>query len=190
MNFLIPALRLFIVLSLLTGVLYPLVVTGLAQWWFPRQANGNLVRQDQTVAGSELLAQPFAGPHYFWPRPSAADFATMPSGASNQGSTSLKLQHAVQARAQALRATHNLPVDAPVPPDLLTTSGSGLDPHISPAAARFQLERVARARGFDAGQHARCEALLPRLTEPPQWGFLGQARINVLRLNQALDEIQ
>jgi potassium-transporting ATPase KdpC subunit len=190
MKTILPALRLFIILSILTGVLYPLAVTGLAQWWFPRQANGSLVSQGQTVVGSELLAQAFKNPRYFWPRPSAGNFATVPSGGSNYGPTSGALQKAIRDRASALRAAHELPTDAPVPPELLTASGSGLDPHISPEAARFELNRVARERGFDAKHTAQGAALISRFTEAPQWGFLGQPRVNVLLLNLALDRLQ
>jgi K+-transporting ATPase ATPase C chain len=174
----LASLRAILVLTLLTSVLYPLVVTGVAQLIFPSQANGSLVKSGDHLAGSALLAQKFTSPKYFWPRPSAGDYATVASGASNQGFTSRKLADAVTERRAALGA------DAPA--DLLTTSGSGLDPHISPAAARFQAARVAAARNLPV---EKVTALVEKSLEPPQLGFLGQARVNVLLLNRDLDRL-
>lgn len=172
----IASVRAILVLTALTSVLYPLAVTAIAQTVFPRQANGSLVKRGETVAGSVLLAQRFSTPGYFWPRPSAVDYAAVPSGASNQGPTSRKLQAALAERRAALGG------DAPA--DLLSGSGSGLDPEISVEAARCQIPRVAAARGLAP------EALLELVDEsviPPQFGFLGQARVNVLKLNLKLD---
>jgi len=182
----LPALRLFLALTLLTGVAYPLAVTGVARLCFPRQAGGSVLGRDGKVIGSELLAQSFTNMSVFWPRPSGADFATVPSGASNKGPTSADLKKAIEDRAARLRTAHGVTVGAPVPADLLTASGSGLDPHISPAAARFQLERVARARGFDEVRRQRLATLVEQHVEPPQFGFLGEPRVNVLMLNLAL----
>ena len=171
--------------TVLTGLLYPLVMTAFAQLAFPRRANGSLVMRDGKIVGSALIAQPFGSARYFWPRPSAGGYATVPSGASNLGPTSAQLQKNVDANLAALRAANKLSADAPVPADLVFTSGSGLDPHISPDAARFQIARVAAARGMNVG---RLTALVNKFIEPPQWGFLGEPRVNVLLLNLALDQ--
>jgi K+-transporting ATPase ATPase C chain len=179
----LTAFRLFTVLTIVTGVLYPLAVTAVARVAFPAQANGSLVNNSAGVpSGSALLSQPTTSPRYFWPRPSAGDFATVASGASNLAPTSQKLRDAISARATALRAAHNLAPDAPVPADLLMTSGSGLDPHISPAAATFQAARVATARKLPL---ATVNAAIAAHTE--SGGLLGEDRVNVLLLNLALD---
>ena len=181
-----PALVLFVLLTLLTGVVYPLVVTVVAQTVFPNQANGSLVLRDGAVAGSSLIGQPFDDPKYFWSRPSAtAPFAynAEASSGSNLGPLNPALVDAVKARADALRAA-DPSNHAPIPADLVTASASGLDPHVSPAAARWQVGRVARARGLDP---AAVEALVARNTQGRQWGFLGEPRVNVLTLNLALD---
>jgi K+-transporting ATPase ATPase C chain len=178
-----------LLLTLVTGIVYPLAVTVIGQVAFPFQANGSLIVNDGQVVGSALIGQPMADAAYFWPRPSATDYAAIPSGASNRGPTSAALAEAVRARAVALRGANGLPADAPLPPDLLLASASGLDPHISPAAARLQIERVAAARGFDAGQRSALADLVEQWTEPPQFNLLGDARVNVLLLNRALDEM-
>jgi K+-transporting ATPase ATPase C chain len=175
----------FAVLTMLTGVAYPLFVTCVAQLAFRRQANGSLIERDGRMVGSALLAQKFESGRYFWPRRSAADYATVPSGASNKGPTSAQLRNAVAERAAGIRAAHRLAADAPIPADLLYASGSGLDPHTTPEAARLQVERLAAARGVPAGEIV---ALVDRFVEPPQLGFLGKPRVNVLLLNLALDE--
>jgi len=184
MKLLIQSIKQTILWTILAGILYPLVITGIAQVAFPRQANGSLIERDGKIVGSELLAQQFTGEKYFWPRPSAGSYATVPSGASNYGPTSKKLQDAVNGYADALRKAHKLPADAPVPADLVFTSASGLDPHISPEAARFQIGRVAVARGIDQDE---LKSIVNKFVEGPQWGFLGEARVNVLKLNLALD---
>ena len=149
----IQSIRLTVVFTILTGVFYPLAITGVAQWAFRDKANGSLIERDGKIVGSELLAQQFQGARYFWPRPSAGNYATVPSGASNLGPTSAALQSNVAARAAAIRAANKLPADASVPADLLFTSGSGLDPHISPEAARLQVDprrhSARRQRGVD-----------------------------------------
>ena len=186
MRLIIQSIKQMIFWTILTGVLYPLVITGVAQIAFPRQANGSLIENGGKIVGSELLAQQFTGEKYFWPRPSAGSYATVPSGASNYGPTSKKLQDTLNGYADALRKAHKLPADAPVPADLVFTSASGLDPHISPEAARFQIGRVVSSRGLSENQ---VKALVEKFVEPPQWGFLGQARVNVLKLNLALDDM-
>ena len=184
MKLIIQSILLTIVFTVLTGVLYPLVITGIAQLAFHDKANGSLIERDGKVVGSELLAQQFTGAKYFWPRPSAGSYATVPSGASNLGPTSAALRSNVTANAAAIRAANKLPTDTRIPSDLLFASGSGLDPHISPDAARLQAARVATARGVSEDQ---IEALVERFVEPPQFGFLGEPRVNVLLLNLALD---
>lgn len=185
----LPALRLLCVLTCLTGIAYPLLVTGVSRLCFPRQAAGSLARQHGRVVGSELLAQGSTNVTRFWPRPSAAEFATVPSGASNHGPTSAALRQAIARRAAHWRRSHGLPDDAPVPAGLLLASGSGLDPHLSPEAARFQIARVATARQLDAPGRERLRRLVEAHVEPPQFGFLGEPRVNVLRLNLALDAL-
>jgi potassium-transporting ATPase KdpC subunit len=183
----LPALKILLMLTLLTGVIYPLAVTGIAQLIFPSKANGSLVKVDGRVVGSELIGQNFSDPRYFWPRPSATGYDPMPSSGSNLGPTSRQLQEQVQQREQALRALYGLPAEAELPPDLLFASGSGLDPDISLASAQLQIARVARARGLPEDQIA---ALVEQYTEPPQFGLLGEPRVNVLLLNIALDRLQ
>jgi len=171
------------------GALYPLAMTAIAQLAFPYQANGSLVERNGRLVGSALLAQQFTGDRYFWPRPSAASYGTGPSGiagssGSNYGPTSAQLQTNVRANAKAFRDANKLAADAPVPADMVYASASGLDPDISPEAARLQVARVAAARGLS---RAQVGALVEKFVQPPQWGFLGEARVNVLRLNLALD---
>jgi K+-transporting ATPase ATPase C chain len=170
--------------TVVCGILYPIVITGIAKA-FPAQAEGSLVYQDGKLVGSALIAQQFTGPTYFWPRPSAGTYATIPSGASNLGPTSSTLQSNVAANLKAMRDAHKLAADAPVPADLVYTSASGVDPHVSPEAARFQIHRVALARGV---ADDRLSPLVERFVEGPQWGVFGQARVNVLLLNLELDK--
>jgi len=179
-------------MTLLTGVVYPLVVTGIAQVAFPAQANGSLILVEGQAAGSELIGQPFDAPEYFWGRLSAtgtfpynafnAEDLTGSSG-SNYGPMNPALIEAAQARIDALRAA-DPGNTAPVPVDLVTASASGLDPHISPAAALYQVPRVAAARGLPEDD---VRALVEAFTEGRQLGFLGEPRVNVLKLNLALD---
>ena len=181
-----PLLVLFVALSLLTGLAYPLLVTGLARSLFPWQAGGSLILQGGKPVGSALIGQNFADPGHFWGRLSATTpmpYNATSSGGSNLGPLNPALLDAVRARIEALRAADpGNPL--PVPVDLVTASGSGLDPDISPAAARYQVARVARARGLDAG---RVQALVAANTQGALWGFIGEPRVNVLRLNLALD---
>lgn len=182
-----PALMVVLILSLLTGAIYPLVATGLAQLIFPFQANGSLVKVNGEVVGSALIGQDFSAPQYFWPRPSATGYSPMPSSGSNLGPISQMLAEQVQQRAQALRLANELSANANLPSDLLFTSGSGLDPHISPEAARLQIDRVAQARNLPFDQVA---ALVEQYIEPRQFGMLGEQRVNVLLLNIALDGLK
>jgi K+-transporting ATPase ATPase C chain len=182
-----PAIVLLLLFTLITGLLYPVTVTGLAQTLFPAQANGSLITVDGEVVGSELIGQAFNDPAYFWPRPSATSpfpYNAAASSGSNLAPTSPDLLAAVEERIAALRAA-DPENDLPIPVDLVTTSGSGLDPHISPAAAEYQVARVARVRGLDVEQ---VRALVQEHTEARQWG-LGEPRVNVLQLNLALDAL-
>ncbi len=184
-----PVVVLFAVLTLVTGLVYPLVVAGIGAWVFPTQANGSLVMQDGKAVGSTLISQSFQEPKYFWGRLSAT--SPMPnnataSGGSNFGPLNPALLDAVKARIAALQSA-DPDNRAPIPVDLVTASGSGLDPHISPAAALYQVARVARERRLNP---ARVAALVRAHIEPPQWGVFGEARVNVLMLNLALDRAQ
>ncbi len=183
-----PAVFIFIALTLLTGVAYPALVTGLAKLLFPAQANGSLIEKDGKIVGSALVGQPFSDPKYFWGRPSAT--APMPynggaSGGSNQGPLNPVLEDALKARIAALKDSDPAQTAA-IPVDLVTASGSGLDPHISPAAARWQAPRVARLRGIP---EARLLQLIDEHRAGRQFGFLGEPRVNVLALNLALDAL-
>ncbi|HSA86474.1 MAG TPA: potassium-transporting ATPase subunit KdpC [Nitrospira sp.] len=181
------ALTMLLALTFLTGVVYPLIVTGLAHILFPQQANGSLIVRDGRAIGSELIGQHFGDPKYFWSRPSATSpygYNAAASSGSNLGPTNPALIEAVKTRVAALRAA-DPGNEAPVPVDLVTASGSGLDPHISPAAALYQARRVARVRGFKESQ---VEDLVWQFTQGRQFGFLGEPRVNVLKLNLALDE--
>lgn len=183
-----PALTLFVVLSLVTGLAYPLVVTGVAQSVFPEQANGSLVLRDGKPVGSALIGQSFSDPGHFWGRPSAT--GPMSNNAANSVGSNLAptapaLVDAVKARIEALRAADPGNI-APLPVDLVTASASGLDPHISRAAAHYQVARVARLRGLAVD---RVRALVEQHTEGRWLGFIGEPRVHVLRLNLALDAL-
>jgi K+-transporting ATPase ATPase C chain len=184
-----PALIIFALMVILTGLVYPGLMTGIAQAIFPSQANGSLVVQNGRVVGSALIGQPFDDPKYFWGRLSATspypDNAAASSG-SNLGPTNPKLIAEVQARIDALKKA-DPSNDQPIPVDLVTSSGSGLDPEISPAAAYYQEGRVARARGVDV---TRVNDLIAQNVQNPTFGILGEKRVNVLDLNLALDQLK
>ena len=184
-----PVVVTFAVLTLVAGVAYPLAVTGAAQVLFPAQAAGSLVMRDDKPIGSALIGQNFSDPKHFWGRPSATSpmgYNAAASGGSNLGPLNPALTDAVKARVEALRAA-DPGNTAPVPVDLVTTSASGLDPHISPAAARYQAARVARARGVPPG---KLLALVEQYVESPLLGLLGEPRVNVLQLNLALEALR
>ena len=184
MKNLLTAVLMTLVTTVLFGLAYPLAITGLAQVIFPENANGQLIRAaDGTVIGSRLLGQPFVSPGYFRSRPSAANYDAAASSGSNLGPMNPKLLDRVKADAAKLQAENP---GKPVPIDLITTSGSGLDPHITPAAAEFQVPRVARERGMSADE---LRQLVNQHTEQRQFGFLGEPRVNVVELNLALDAI-
>jgi len=181
----LPGLRMTLVMTVLTGLIYPGIVTGLCQMLFPNQASGSLISKDGRIIGSSLIGQNFTKPEYFQPRPSAAGsgYDAAASGGSNLGPTSQKLVDRVKASVDKFRKD-NPDFTGTIPADLLTASGSGLDPHLSPDSADAQVERVAKARGVSTQE---IRALITQLTEPRDLGFLGEPRVNVLRLNEALD---
>lgn len=187
MRQLVTATLIFVVLTVLTGLLYPLAVTGLAQLVFPHPANGSLIERGGKVVGSELIGQPFAGPADFWSRPSTTTpaYNAAASSGSNLGPLHPALLDRVKADVERIQKAH--PGKGPVPVDLVTASASGLDPHISPAAAFYQVERVAAARGLNP---AAVRRLVEEHVEGRTFGILGEPRVNVLRLNLALDELR
>jgi K+-transporting ATPase ATPase C chain len=191
MKLIIQSIRLTILWTIICGVAYPVLITVLAQLAFKDQANGSLVIRDGKIIGSALLAQQFTGSNYFWPRPSACTYGTGPtglvaSGGSNLGPTSGALQTNVINNTAAFISGNNLPTNTLVPADMVFASASGLDPHISPEAARLQIARVAAARGLSPD---KVTALVDKFKEGSQWGFLGEPRVNVFLLNIALDEM-
>ena len=188
LNISFQAIRILAIFTLITGLVYPLIVTGIAQVVFADRANGSLIRDGNVVRGSALIGQPFSDPKYFWSRPSATSpmaYNGTASAGSNQGPTNPALKEAVEGRVKSLRDAGGDPAGA-VPVDLVTASASGLDPHISPAAAQYQLRRVAVARNIPDD---RLQELLREHTEGRQLGILGEPRVNVLALNLALDRL-
>jgi len=184
-----PLITLFVVLTAITGIAYPLVVTGIGQGLFKSQANGSLIESNGAVVGSALIGQQFDAPEYFWGRLSATSpmpYNAANSGGSNLGPTNSALQDEVKGRLAALKAADPTST-GPVPVDLVTSSGSGLDPEITPAAAQYQLNRVAKARGLPLD---KVQDLIASYTSGRQFGILGEARVNVLELNLALDALK
>jgi K+-transporting ATPase ATPase C chain len=180
------AVLLFIAFSLLTGLVYPLLMTGIIQIAMPERASGSLVVMDGKVIGSELIGQNFSTPGYFHGRPSAVGYSANGSGASNLGPTSAKLMEQVRGRIEQVRSENGLSINATVPAELVLTSGSGLDPHISMEGAMLQVPRIAKARGLPESE---IKVLIYQYAEHAQFGLLGQDRVNVLRLNMALDDL-
>ena len=183
----LPGLRIKLFMTLVLGIAYPLLITGISQIIFPHQANGSLIKTGDRLIGSELIGQNFSKPEYFHPRPSAAGsngYDAAASNGSNYGPTNQKLFDRVKASADQFRK-ENPNYRGPIPADLLTASASGLDPHISPDSARAQLARVAKARGV---QPEAIDRYISEFTERPDLGFLGEPRVNVLMLNLALDQ--
>lgn len=185
----IISIKLFAVLTVLLGIVYPLVVTGVAQLVFRQKADGSLIVQDGKVIGSKLIGQKFDTAAYFSSRPSATDYGALPSGASNLGPSSSKLKQQVEEREKRWLQLNPQATPGNIPPEMLFTSASGLDPHISPKAALQQVDRIVQARHFDDNQKQQLIALIGKLAEHPQFFVLGENRVNVLMLNLALDKL-
>jgi len=189
MKSILQAFLVLVTLTLLTGVVYPAVVTAIAVIGFPNQSHGSLTYNNGQLAGSRLIGQNFADPKYFWPRPSATGYSTMPSGGSNLIPISDTLRAQVDARRNAFRLANGLTTRDTIPNDMLFTSGSGVDPDISPDAARLQIGRIANVRHLTSAQKEELSRIVERSIVRPQLGFLGSARVNALELNIALDKL-
>lgn len=189
MKTLVSALKIFLILTVLTGIIYPLVVTGIAQLIFPAKANGSLIIRDNKIIGSELIGQQFDSAIYFTSRPSAVSYNPLPSGGSNYGITSQKLKQQVTDRKQKFIKFNGLESNTEIPAEMLFASASGLDPHISVQAALLQVDRIVKARNFDDVQKQKLLEIVHENTETPQFLCLGPERINVLKLNLDLDNI-
>lgn len=186
----IIALKLFIVMTVLTGLFYPFCVTGIAQTLFPIQANGSLLKEGKRTVGSELIGQSFVEDGYFWSRPSAVNYQTLPSGASNQSITSAKLKSNVDERKIRFQKQNFLAESTEIPSEMLFASASGLDPHISIEAAKLQVHRIEVFRGLNATQTEQLYQLIDEIKESRQFGLLGEPRVNVLVLNMKLDKLK
>jgi K+-transporting ATPase ATPase C chain len=186
---LIISIKIFAVLTVLCGVIYPLFITGIAQLVFPAKANGSLIVQGNKVIGSELIGQKFDSIIYFSSRPSATDYSPMPSGGSNLGPTSSKLKQLVSERTSQFTKFNQLTGSEAIPSEMLYASASGLDPHISPKAAMLQVERIVKARNLNDEQKQKLVKVIADQTELPQYLILGEPRINVLELNLTLDKL-
>jgi potassium-transporting ATPase KdpC subunit len=188
MKYLMQSIRIFIILTVITGVIYPLTITVIGQAVFPEKSEGSMVLANGKVIGSELIGQKSQSLKYFWGRPSAVDYNPVPSGGSNQGPASKALLDAVNVRRDTLIKYHG--TQKPIPNDLIFASASGVDPHISPDAALYQVERVAAARNYNPTQKKELYKLIEENTEKPQFGFLGMPRVNVFLLNLAINNIK
>ena len=177
-------------MTILTGILYPVLMTGIAQVAFPAKANGSFILKDGKILGSELIGQKFDSSAYFWSRPSAIDYNPVPSGASNFGPTSAKLASLVNQRRKTFITGNNIQDTTSIPGEMIFASGSGLDPHTSPEAVLMQVKRIARVRHFNNSQEQKMIELITQNTEKRQFKILGNERINILRLNIELDGIK
>ncbi|MDP4281807.1 MAG: potassium-transporting ATPase subunit KdpC [Bacteroidota bacterium] len=184
------SIRIFLIMTILTGCLYPLLVTGIASVLFAQESKGSLIKEDGIVKGSSLIGQKFSGEEYFWPRPSATDYSTSPAGGSNFALTSKILSDSVIFRGERFRRVNRLPARLPVPSEMLFASGSGLDPHISLYSALIQFNRVCDKRHFSIRQRQILLEKISDLNEPPQFFLFGEPRINVLLLNLELNKIR
>jgi len=184
------ALKILLVMTVLTGVVYPLTMTGILQLAFPGRSNGSMVYREGQIIGSELIGQKFDSSIYFWPRPSAIDYNPIPSSGSNLGPASNKLKAQVEQRRELLLKVHHIDHQSEIPIEMIVASASGLDPHISPEAALMQASRVASARNLNENQKDELLQLISDLSEKPQILIFGQPRINVFKLNLALDNIR
>ena len=186
----IIALKFLLAMTILTGIIYPVLMTGMAQLVFPFQANGSLIKKNGKIIGSELIGQKFDSSAYFWSRPSAVDYNPIPSGGSNLGPASNKLKKQVSERRAVFAIKNSITDTTSIPKEMLFASASGLDPHISPQAAMMQVERVTKTRNFNTSQKQQLIDLINKGVEKPQFGVFGEERINVLILNIDLDEIK
>ena len=185
----IITLKYFLIITIITGIVYPLFISAISIIAYPDKAAGSLIEKDGKVIGSKLIGQKFESDKYFWSRPSAVDYNPMPSGGSNSGPTSAALQKFYQDKQKNFSEKNSVKDISAVPNEMFFASASGVDPHISPISAIFQVERIAKARNFDKVKKEKVVALIDSLTENPQFGFLGNAVINVLLLNLELDNI-
>jgi K+-transporting ATPase ATPase C chain len=190
MKTLIIALKIFLLFTVLTGIIYPILITVIAQAIFPAKANGSMIIQDKRIVGSELIGQQFDSAIYFTSRPSAVSYNPLPSGGSNYGITSQKLKQQVADRKQKFIEFNGLDMNTEIPAEMLFASASGLDPHISLQAALLQVDRIAKARNFDDVRKQKLLEIVKENTETPQFLCLGQERINVLKLNLETDNIK
>jgi K+-transporting ATPase ATPase C chain len=183
-------LKVFLLLTFLTGIVYPWVVTISGELWFEKEINGSLAKKNGETVGSELIGQKYESPIYFHGRPSAADYSTVPSGASNLGPTSSLLIQQVQERKEKFLAENELSGETQIPVEMVFASGSGLDPHISVKSAELQINRIAKARQYSEVQKSKLSELVNQLAEKPQFSFFGEERINVLLLNLEVDQLK
>jgi potassium-transporting ATPase KdpC subunit len=186
----ITALKFLLAMTILTGIVYPVLMTGITQFTYPSKANGSLITRNGKIVGSELIGQKFDSSIYFWSRPSAISYNPVPSGASNFGPTSDTLKKQVESRRLMFAKMNSISDPLTIPKEMIFASASGLDPHISPEAAILQCERIVKARHFDNNQKQMVLQSIRDLTEKPQFLFLGEERINVLKLNLNLDRIE
>jgi K+-transporting ATPase ATPase C chain len=189
MKLIMKSVKLLLFMTILLGLIYPVFMFIIGKIIFPGKSAGSFIEINGNVIGSELIAQKFDSSIYFQPRPSAIDYQPMPSGASNLGPTSQKLKDMSDSLRKAFILKNNLPANTDVPPDAIFASGSGIDPHISPVNALLQSDRVSKERNFDTNRKKQLADLIKRLTEGPQFGILGEQRINVLLLNIELDKL-
>lgn len=181
------ALKFLMIMTVLTGIIYPVLLTGIARGIFPEKSNGSLITKNGIIIGSSQIGQKFDSSAYFWSRPSAVDYNPVPSGASNFGPISTKLTVLVHERRSIFSACNNIQDTISIPAEMLLASGSGLDPHTSVEAARMQVKRIVSARNFTSSQEQKLYDLINSRTEKPQFGVLGEERINILQLNIELD---
>jgi potassium-transporting ATPase KdpC subunit len=186
----IVALKFLLIMTIITGIIYPVIITVFSQLVFAKKANGSIISKNGKIIGSELIGQKFDTAIYFWSRPSAVDYNPLPSGGSNLGPSSSKLKKQSEERKANFINKNMSGVYTDVPKEMLFASGSGLDPHISPKAALLQVDRIVKARNFNSEQKQKIEKIIVNLTESPQFFILGEERINVFLLNLELDKMQ
>ncbi len=186
----VTSILFLLIMTIFTGLIYPLLMTGISQVIFPHRSNGSMITSGNNIIGSELIGQSFTSDKYFKGRPSAVNYNPMPSGASNLGPTSKILADSINARKLAFIKENGLPENTVIPQEMLTSSASGVDPDISIISSKLQISRIIKARGWDESYRMKIEDLINRLIEKPQFGILGEERINVLKLNLELDKLK